>query len=149
MLKENILAGGEESGGMATGDYMPERDGIWIGLTLWDLLAESGKKLSELVEELYAITGPFAFERLDLDLNKNIRNKLLDKCRNNEFTKFGEFTIQATETLDGYKYHLGEGQWVLIRASGTEPLIRIYAEAGNKDRVISLINAVVNTINIT
>ena len=148
MLEEDILLGGEESGGMTVGSYMPERDGIWIGMTIWDLMAESGKKLSELVGEVYAITGPFAFERLDLDLNKNIRSKLLEKCKQNAFQKFGEFTVEQVETLDGYKYRLGDGEWALIRASGTEPIIRIYAEAGTKEKVIAIINAVVNTINI-
>lgn len=149
MLEEEIMVGGEESGGMTVGTYMPERDGVWTGLTIWDLMVESGKKLSELVEEVYAITGPFAFERLDLELNKNIRNKLLEKCKNNEFSKFGEFTIEGVETLDGYKYKLGKKEWVMIRASGTEPIIRIYVEAEDSSKVISIINAVVNTINIS
>lgn len=149
MLNENILVGGEESGGITTGTYLPERDGVWIGLTLWNWLAESKKKLSELLEEVYAITGKFAYERLDLELNKNIRNKVLEKCKNKDFTGFGEFQITATDTLDGYKYQLGDDQWVMIRASGTEPVIRIYAEAGNREKVVAIINAVVNTINIS
>ncbi len=148
MLTENILLGGEESGGITTGTYLPERDGVWIGLTLWDWLAGTKKNLSELMEEVYAITGRFAYERLDLELNKNIRNKVLEKCKNKSYTGFGEFTISGTETLDGYKYQLGEDQWVMIRASGTEPVIRIYAEAESREKVVAIINAVVNTINV-
>ncbi len=147
MLHENILAGGEESGGMTTGDYIPERDGIWVGLILWDWMVETGKKLSELMEEVYSITGRFAYERLDLELNKNLRNKLLEQCRSNSFSGFGEFSIQSTENLDGFKYFLDDNKWVMIRASGTEPVIRIYAEAENQEQVTSIINATVNTIN--
>jgi phosphomannomutase len=147
MLSENILMGGEESGGMTTGTYLPERDGVWIGLTLWDWLAVSGRNLSELLGEVYAITGKFVNERLDLELNKNTRNKVLEKCRNKAYTAFGEFQVTATDTLDGYKYRFTDDQWVMIRASGTEPLIRIYAEAENRERVTAIINAVVNTIN--
>jgi phosphomannomutase len=148
MLKENILAGGEESGGITVGTYMPERDGIWIGLTIWDFLVETGKKLSELVEEIYTITGPFVCERLDLDLNKNLRSKLLERCKTASFTEFGEYHVTDTILLDGYKYLLGENRSAMIRASGTHPIIRIYAEAENREEVISIINAVVNTINI-
>lgn len=149
MMKENILAGGEESGGITVGTYLPDRDGVWIGLTLWDFMVETGKKLSELVEEVYAITGAFVCERLDLDLNKNMRNKLLDKCKTDPFTHFGEFTVSDTLVLDGYKYLFGENRSVMIRASGTRPIIRLYAEAENREVVIAIINAVVNTINIS
>ncbi len=147
MLNDNILVGGEESGGITVGTYLPERDGIWIGLLIWNWLAESGKKLSELMEEIYALTGPFAYERLDLDLNKNTRNKVLEQCKSLAFTEFGEFSVTSVATIDGYKFQLGEGQWVMIRASGSEPVIRVYAEAENRERVVSIINAVVNRIS--
>ena len=148
MLNENILLGGEESGGITVGTYLPERDGIWIGMLIWSWLEESGKKLSELMAEIYTIIGPFAFERLDLDLNKNARNKVLERCKNNINTEFGEFLVSGVSSIDGFKYQLGEGQWVMIRASGTEPVIRIYAEAENRERVIAILNAVVNKISM-
>jgi phosphomannomutase len=147
MLNEDILVGGEESGRMTIGTYLPERDGVWIGLTIWDWLAESNRKLSELLDEVQAITGTFVNERLDLELNKNTRNKVLEKCKNKAFISFGEFQITGSDALDGFKYQLGDDQWVMIRASGTEPLIRIYAEAENRERVVAIINAVVNTLN--
>lgn len=148
MLQEEIVAAGEESGGMTTGGYIPDRDGIWVGLILWEWLVNSGKKLSELMDEVYALTGNFTYERLDLELNKNLRNKLIEQCRTKSFTRFGEFKIQSIEDLDGYKYFLDENKWVMIRASGTEPVIRIYAEAENQEMVTSIINAAVNTINV-
>ncbi len=147
MLNENILAGGEETGGITVGTYLPERDGIWIGLSIWSWLDETGKKPSELREEIYSIVGPFAYERLDIDLNKNTRNKVLENCKNNSYSEFGEFLVTSVKPIDGYKFQLGEEQWVMIRASGTEPVIRIYAEAENRERVISIINAVVNRIS--
>ena len=147
MLNDNILAGGEESGGITVGTYLPERDGIWIGLLIWNWLEESGKKLSELMDEVYTLTGSFAYERLDLDLNKNTRNKVLEQCKNHAFTEFGEFIVTSVASIDGYKFQLGDGQWAMIRASGTEPVIRIYAEAENRERVVSIINAVVNRVS--
>ena len=148
MLNENILAGGEETGGISLGTYLPERDGIWVGLVIWNWLEETGKKLSELMQEVYAITGPFAYERLDLELNKNARNKVLELCKNHAYTEFGEFLVTGVTSIDGYKFQLGEGQWVMLRASGTEPVIRIYAEAENRERVVSIINAVVNRVSV-
>jgi phosphomannomutase len=147
MLNHEILAAGEESGGMTTGEYIPERDGIWVGLYIWEWLASSGKKLSELMNEVYAITGSFSFERMDLELNKNLRNKIIEYCTKRSFSSFGEYKIVSTEDIDGFKYHLGNSTWVMIRASGTEPVIRIYAEAPNQDMVSSVINATINSIS--
>jgi phosphomannomutase len=148
MLQEEILAGGEESGGMTTGNYLPERDGVWIGLSFLKWLVESNKKLSELVQEVYAITGPFAYERMDLEINKNIRNKILDRCKNNYYTEFGEFPVTNVDTLDGFKYHLGTGQWLMIRASGTEPVLRIYADAADGTSVSNIIKSAINKLNL-
>jgi phosphomannomutase len=133
---------------MTVGNYIPERDGVWTGLCVWDIIVESGKKLSELVQEVYAITGSFAYERLDLELNKNVRNKLIDKCMKDQFSEFGEYKIQKSESLDGYRYIINESDWILIRASGSGPIIRIYVEATDRDNVIALMNAVVNTVNL-
>jgi len=148
IMNETVLAAGEESGGITTGSYLPERDGVWVGITIWNWMAESGKKLSELMHEVHEITGNFAYERMDLELNKNIRNKVIEECRQQRYTKFGEFAVSKTEDLDGYKYYLDKERWVMIRSSGTEPVIRIYAEAENREIVSSIINAVVNTIQI-
>jgi len=147
MLNENILCGGEETGGMTTGTYLPERDGVWIGLMIWSWLEETGKKLSQLMNEVYEIIGPFVYERLDLELNKNVRNKVLEHCKNKSFTGFGDFKVTKVLTVDGYKFLLGDDQWAIIRASGTEPVIRIYAEAESRERVVAMINAVVNKIS--
>ncbi len=110
---------------------------------------ESGKKLSELVDEVHSITEKFAYERMDLELNKNIRNKIMENCKQQIYSQFGDFAITKTEDIDGYKYFLGKNSWVMIRSSGTEPIIRIYVEAEDREKVTAIINAVVNTINIS
>jgi phosphomannomutase len=142
MLREDILAGGEENGGITIGTYLPERDGIWIGILIWSWLLECGKSLQELNNEVEAITGPFAFDRIDLTLNKNVRNKIMEKCRKGEFKTFGKFSVTRSEDIDGFKFYFGEEEWVLIRPSSVYPVIRLYAEAGNLTKVRELIHSV-------
>ncbi len=146
MITEDVLIGGEESGGIAIKTHIPERDGIWAGLLIWQWMIESGKKLSELVDEVYAITGPVAFERIDIELNKNIRNKALEKCGDGSFTAFGHYTVQRVENLDGHKFFFSDNRWLLIRTSGTEPLLRLYAEAENMEITRDIILAATEII---
>jgi phosphomannomutase len=142
MLREDILAGGEETGGMTIGSFMPERDSVWMGILIWSWLDESGKSLKELVDEVKKITGEFAFDRLDLPLNKNIRSKILDKCKRGEFSKFGANIVTKTENLDGFKFHFNQNEWVLVRTSSLYPVLRLYAEAETKIRVREIIRSV-------
>lgn len=142
MLREDILIGGEENGGMALGTYLPERDGIWIGLLLWSWLDERGISLEQLVQEVEEITGPFAFDRVDMMLNRNIRTKALDKCKMGDFKRFGENEVTHVEDLDGYKFHFKEGEWVLIRPSTIYPALRLYAEAKDMAKVREILQAV-------
>jgi phosphomannomutase len=141
MVSGNVLLGGEESGGIAIGSHIPERDGIWSGLMIWQWMIESGKNLKQLIEEVYEITEPFTCERQDIELNKNIRNKVIGKCSDGSFTSFGEYVVQKMEHLDGYKFYFSDNQWLLIRLSGTEPLLRLYVQAENKDAVSSIMDA--------
>jgi phosphomannomutase len=131
MQKEDVLLGGEESGGIALKGHLPERDGIWVGLVIWEFMAKSGKTLEELIGEVYAIVGEFAFERSDLHLDEDLKSRIVEKCRNGEFSSFGTYTVRHTEDLDGFKYFFDDDrrQWLLIRPSGTEPVLRTYAEA--------------------
>lgn len=142
MLREDILAGGEENGGITVGTYLPERDGVWMGILIWNWLIESGKSLSELLREVEEITGTFAFERIDLTLNKNVRSKILDKCKKGEFTEFGKNLVTQVEELDGVKFFFDTNEWVLVRPSTMSPVIRLYAEAGEASRVRELILSV-------
>jgi phosphomannomutase len=133
MVTEDVLVGGEESGGIAIKGHIPERDGIWMGLTIWEFMAKTGKSLKELIQEVYDITGTFWFERNDLYINEAIKNKVLENCKNNAYKEFGKYKVQRIDDLDGYKFFFDENTWLMIRASGTEPVLRTYAESPNKE----------------
>ena len=148
MLKENVLVGGEESGGIAINTHIPERDGIWMGLTIWQFMVESNKSLREILNEIYEITGEFAFERSDLRFDENKKNKIVNKCKNGEFTSFGDFKVIKTDNLDGYKYYFSENEWLMIRPSGTEPVLRTYAEAENITKVREILTNCYNIISM-
>ncbi|HIP36372.1 MAG TPA: phosphoglucomutase/phosphomannomutase family protein [Crocinitomix sp.] len=126
---QDVLLGGEESGGIAIKTFIPERDGIWMGLTIWEYMAKSGKTLEELIEEVYQIVGEFAFERSDLHIDEALKQKIIKQCQNKEFNMFGKYKVERVETLDGFKYFFDEDRWLMIRPSGTEPVLRTYAEA--------------------
>ena len=146
MTEETILVAGEESGGIALGNHLPERDGLWAGLMVAQAMTDTGKSLRQLLDEVYTITGPFAYERIDLDLNRNVRIKVIDNCKNEVYKNFGTFNVSRMDFLDGYKYYFSENQWLLIRASGTEPVIRLYAEAETPEVTQAIIAAARNTL---
>ena len=140
MIKEDVLLGGEESGGIAIKGHIPERDGIWMGLTLWEFMAKSGKTLNDLIEEVYEIVGRFSFERNDLHIKEEIKQRVLENCKAGRYTAFGPYKVARVEDLDGYKYFFENGDWLMIRASGTEPVLRTYAESGSKDAAFDILN---------
>ena len=148
MLNEDVLLGGEESGGIAIRDHIPERDGIWMGLIIWEFMAKSGKKLNDLIEEIYKIVGPFAFERNDMHLKESIKMKIVNNTKSNAYNSFGRFKVRRVENMDGYKYFFDENdnEWLLIRASGTEPVLRAYAESSTRDGAIEILNAAKETL---
>jgi phosphomannomutase len=135
MINEDVLLGGEESGGIAIKGHIPERDGIWMGLVIWEFMAKSGKGLEELIQEVYDIVGPFSFDRNDVHLPEAQKQEIIADCKARKFSAFGKYGVQRVEDLDGYKHFLSDDSWVMIRPSGTEPLLRIYAEAPSMDEV--------------
>jgi len=141
MVTENVLVGGEESGGIAIKGFIPERDGIWIGLTLWEFMAKTGKSLDELIQEVYDIVGRFAMGRIDLHITEEIKQNVLNNCKNGKYTQFSSYNIEKIEDLDGYKFHLGNGEWVMIRASGTEPVLRVYSESQTEEKANAILMA--------
>ena len=141
MVTEDILLGGEESGGIAIKGHIPERDGIWIGLLLFEYMASSGKSLDDLINEVYAIVGSFSFERIDLHLDNIKKEDVIEKCQNDQFSSFGEFSVKKIEKTDGYKFFFNDDTWLMIRPSGTEPVLRTYSEAPSKDIALKILES--------
>ena len=146
MVKEDVLVGGEESGGIAIKGHIPERDGIWIGLTLWEFMVKSGKSLDELIEEVYEITGAFAFERSDLHIKEEEKLAIIEKCKAGGYDAFGDRKVERMDDLDGFKYFFNDNEWFMIRPSGTEPVLRTYAEAGSRDEALDILEVGYNTL---
>ena len=143
---EDVLLGGEESGGIALKTHIPERDGIWMGLTVWEFMAKTGKTLEDLISEVYEIVGPFAFERNDLHIDENLKKSIVEACKNSEFNMFGKYQVQSVADMDGFKYFFDDSRWLMIRPSGTEPVLRTYAEAPTLEEVRVILDACKLTI---
>lgn len=146
MITEDVLLGGEESGGIAIKGHIPERDGIWIGLTILEYMAKTGKSIHALIDEVYMIVGSFAFERSDLHLQEELKNQIIQKCQALAYSQFGNFKVQRVETVDGYKYFFNDDDWFMIRASGTEPLLRNYAQSDTQENAFAILRAAEETL---
>jgi phosphomannomutase len=146
MVEDDVLIGAEESGGIAIKGHIPERDGIWIGLVLLEYMAQTGKSVEELVSDMYAMVGPFAVERYDLTLTNSLKEAIMEKCQSGFYQQFGSYKVLKTEDMDGFKFHLPGDEWVMIRASGTEPVLRVYAESFNSKGAFAILDEVKATI---
>jgi phosphomannomutase len=141
MAAEDILVAGEESGGLAVKGHIPERDGIWIGLVILEYMAKSGKTLGQLIQEVYALVGSFAFDRYDLHVKEETKQAIIANCKKQGYKSFGAYNVSKFEDIDGWKMTFEEGKWVMIRASGTEPVLRVYAQAPTHAEVITILDA--------
>ena len=142
MMEREIVIGGEESGGIGYSRYLPERDGILNSLLLANVMAEEQKPLGELVSRLQKEYGPHFYGRRDLHIPDEIKMSAITRARSDGTKHLGEYRVLKKEGLDGIKFFLdasthgnGAEPWVLFRASGTEPLLRIYAEAASPELV--------------
>lgn len=146
MVEDDVLLGGEESGGIAVKGHIPERDGIWMGLIIWEFMAKSGKTLDELIEEVYEIVGEFKFERNDLHITEELKQKIIANCKEDKYKSFGDYNVREVKTIDGFKYFFDDERWVMIRPSGTEPVLRTYAEAPTLEEVRKILKQTELTI---
>jgi len=141
MANEDVITGGEESGGLAVKGHIPERDGIWIGLMILEFMAKTGKSLEALIQEVYDMVGAFAFDRDDLHLPEEKKQEIIKTCKEAPYKAFGQYDVQSVEDIDGFKFHFGDGKWVMIRPSGTEPVLRVYAQGPDAKEVRSILDA--------
>jgi phosphomannomutase len=146
MTKEDVLVGGEESGGLAVKGHIPERDGIWIGLVILEFMAKTGKSLKDLINEVYAEVGAFVCDRDDLHITEAQKESVITGCKENLWKNFGEYQVLDTESIDGYKFILPEHAWVMIRPSGTEPVLRVYVQASDASAARQILDTVRDTI---
>ena len=146
MTREDVLVGGEESGGIAVKGHIPERDGIYDGLLIYEFMTQTGKTMKEIVAEVYDVVGAFVFDRADMHIENDKKNGIIKTAHDGGYKAFGKYSYNRTENLDGMKYHLDNGGWVMLRASGTEPLLRIYAEGNSKEETADILAEVKKTI---
>ncbi len=146
MMEKEILIGGEESGGIGYSRFLPERDGILNSLLLANVMAEERKTLGELVADLQREFGPHFYGRRDLHIPEEIKQGAIKRAKAEETKQLGKYSVLRKESLDGIKFFLdaptlgnGADAWVLFRASGTEPLLRIYAEAASPEMVSEIL----------
>jgi phosphomannomutase len=145
MLERDILIGGEESGGIGIRRHLPERDGLLNSLLLANIMAEEEKPLGQLVRDLQKEYGEHHYGRIDLHLSNDVKDEAMRRVQARPST-IGSYGVRKVETLDGVKFFLdaptygnGAEAWVLVRASGTEPLLRIYCEAASPDLVSQIL----------
>lgn len=138
MLETNAMIGGEESGGYAFRGNVPERDGILAGLFMLDFMVKTGKKPSELLAELFSKIGSHYYDRIDTAFSgdRATREKAILDAKP---ATIGGLKVAGLNTLDGFKFILEDGGWLLIRFSGTEPIMRVYCETTHKDKVQAIL----------
>ena len=145
MLEQNILIGGEESGGIGTSLYLPERDFTVSALFLAELMAWHGKSLGQLLDELHKEFGEHRYGRVDLDVTTQQKEKAM-AWFGNGMKKIADWPVARSENMDGIKLYLGDVGWVMVRASGTENLLRVYAETSHSETTQKILSAVTSRI---
>jgi phosphomannomutase len=146
MLESDIVLGGEESGGIATKLHLPERDATVSALLLAEVMAWHGKRLGELVAMLHREFGDHHYGRVDLTLKDGQKEKAIERFADSGFKQLLDWTIVRREDLDGVKVYLGDVGWVMVRASGTEPMLRVYAETTRAETTQRVLREVVTLV---
>jgi len=141
MLEKTILMGGEESGGLGITGHIPERDGVLMGLLLLETIALTGKGLRQQLEEIMDEIGHFFYRRIDTHIGSEAKDQLLQRLTNNPPTVIADRVVSTTNVSDGFKFVFDNGDWLLIRPSGTEPVLRLYSEANDQAMVETLLRS--------
>ena len=143
----NALMAGEESGGFAFRGHVPERDGILSGLFVLENMAKSGRAVSQLLEKLFERVGPHFYHRRDIEFAAADRERINQRVNDPGLERLGAYSVAASDSIDGRRLHFDDG-WLGVRFSGTEPLLRIYAEASSPERVAGLLDAAVEYLGV-
>lgn len=143
MTEKDVLIGGEESGGIGVKIHIPERDGIFLGLLMAELLIDYKMPLSSLVQSLEDEFGPHKYKRIDIHTSEERKQEILNICKSGKIKTLNGYEVKSMSDLDGYKFFV-DGGWLLIRASGTEPILRFYSEADSFEKVQKLLDAGIN-----
>ncbi len=146
MLTRDIIIGGEESGGIGIGSFLPERDGILSGLLVAEIVAEMRKPLSRLIEEIEVEFGALHYGRRDVHRSMESCQRLIDRVMNGELNSLHE-NFASREEKDGVKLNFGDGTWILFRKSGTEPMLRIYCESPDESQVERMLDRAVEELD--
>ena len=139
MMETNAMLGGEESGGYAFRGHVPERDGILAGLYFLDMMVRLGQKPSELLETLFKKVGAHYYDRIDTPFAGD-RKSREQSIVNSNSTHIGGVRVTSLDTTDGFKFNLEDGGWMLIRFSGTEPIMRVYCETTHQEKVKAILD---------
>jgi alpha-D-glucose phosphate-specific phosphoglucomutase len=141
MIQDDVLIGGEESGGIGIKGHIPEGDGLLMGLLLLQIVADAGAPLQELVADIQRVVGPARYARTDLRLRHPVsKQEMVKRLEDGAPSSIGGLALRAVDGLDGVKYRLQDDSWLLIRPSGTEPVLRVYAEAPEEGIVRALLH---------
>jgi phosphomannomutase len=140
MMKKNAVIGGEESGGYGFRGHVPERDAILAGLYFLDFMAKTKKTPSQLLDYLYSKVGPHYYDRRDFHISAAKRRTILRRLSSNPPSNIAGSRVAKVDAIDGFRFFLSDESWLLIRFSGTELLVRLYAEAESLERVNKLLD---------
>lgn len=141
IINGDVVVGGEESGGLAVKGHIPERDGLYIGLVITEMMVKSGKTLSQLVQDLFDEFGNHFQYRNDLHTSDHKKHAMMEYCRMEDFKEIAGLKVVSWEFTDGVKHIMEDGSWLLVRPSGTEPVLRIYSEAENRHAAVALVES--------
>ncbi|MCK5182046.1 MAG: phosphoglucomutase/phosphomannomutase family protein, partial [Dehalococcoidia bacterium] len=148
MMEKNAIIGGEESGGYGFRGHVPERDAILAGLYFLDFMVQTGKTPSQLLDYLYSKVGSHYYDRRDFHISAAKRQAILKRLSSSSPDSIAGTRVTRVDTTDGFRFFLKDDSWLLIRFSGTEPLVRIYSEAGSLERADVLLDEGKNLIGL-